>query len=138
VVSGKDHVCPDSHTRSLQPDVAPGPGKRLAGRRAQVEAATLERKGERPGEGSHPLGNLMAVGMDAMIDMSDSQLDPVEILGTDQQVQEHNRVRTPGDGHEGSPGVQTEASQVAAEPLDQGHGLKITHGKEKASGSAEA
>jgi hypothetical protein len=63
--------------------------------------------------------------MDPMIDMSHSQLEPVEILGTDQQVQQHDRVRASGDGHQGSSRVQTEAGKVAAESLDDGHGFKI-------------
>jgi hypothetical protein len=126
VMGGKNTARSQSVPDLLEPGVAPDAGKRLAGERAQVEAATFEREGERLGEGSHLLGNPMAVGMDAMIDVSDSQLEPVEILGTDQQVQEHNRIRTPGGGHDGSSGVQTEVSQVTAESLDEGHGLKIT------------
>jgi hypothetical protein len=137
-VSGQDHVCPDSLARSFQPGVAPSSGKRLAGGRAQVEAAALERKCKRPRQGPHPLGNSRAVGMNPMIDMSHSQLEPVEILGTDQQVQEHDRVRPPGDGHQGSSRIQTEAGKVAAESLDEGHGLKITYGKQKAPASAAA
>jgi hypothetical protein len=64
--------------------------------------------------------------MDPMVGMGDDQIEPVSVMGLDQQVEQRHGIGTSRHGHDGAYGRQLQAGDVGAKAVNKGHARSVT------------
>ena len=111
----------ESRSRAAQPGVSGEPGARFTGRGAQGEGADVTPQAVLRGEGADASRDSGALGMNPVVHVRHDQIEPVEVGGPEEQIEQRDRIGAPGDGHEHTARRQVEGWQMSAELAEEIH-----------------
>jgi hypothetical protein len=125
VMRRKDDPGANSATERLEPGIPLQPRPRLAGARAKLQAANMDRETIRHSEGSYLLRHPAAVHMDPVVHVRDYQVELVQVSAMDEKVEQGDGVGPTRYGNDGRAPGQAQAREMEAERLEESHGTKL-------------
>ena len=128
MVRRENHVRTEPSSQGFEPLVPPQPSSGFTGLRAQAKLANVNRHTVAERECPYLLGHGGAVRMDAMIDVTDNQLQLVHVSSLDQKVEKRGGIGTSRHGNQRRTWGQVQAGKMTAECLDEGHAPKHNRG----------
>jgi hypothetical protein len=121
VVRGKDELGAQLFGEAGEPGITRLARRGLAGAATEPELPHVHRKAVAMGRGSHPLGDLPALGMNPVIGVRDVQRETSRRRHAAQQIEQRERIGSPGNRNQGRAGGESQSPEMAIEPLRERH-----------------